>query len=89
MNITIKPSHQDAMDLWYHGNHAGDGYAPDDSADDMTPRQAAEAADMTAIEDFEEAHNDAVLAWDVYKWVVVANCHGPWAVDVAVDEEVR
>ena len=88
MDVTIKPSHQDAMDLWSRGNLAGNGYAPDDSTDDMTPREAAEAADMTAIEDFEEAHIDAVLAWDVYKWVVVANAHGPWAVDVAVDEEV-
>lgn len=86
MDVTIKPALKDAMDLWDRGNNAGDGYAPDDSTDDMTPRQAAEAAGMTAIED---AHLDAVLAWDVYKWVVVANRNGPWAVDVAVDEEVR
>ncbi len=89
MDVTIKPSHQDAMDRWDRGNNAGDGYAPDESTAEMTAREAAEVAGMTDIEDYEEANIDAVLAWDTYKWVVVANCNGPWAVDVAVDEEVR
>ena len=88
MDVTIKPSHQDAMDLWDRGNHAGHGYPPDDSTDDMTSREAAEAAGMTAIEYVRDSH-DAVIAWDAYTWVVVADCNGPWAVDVAVDEEVR
>lgn len=86
-DLTIKPSLKDAMDLWRAGNDTGDGYAPDGSTDDMTPREAAEAAGMTAIEDVSD-DDDTVLAWDVYTWVVVADCHGPWAVDVAVEEEV-
>lgn len=83
---TLKPSFEDAMDRWDRGNNAGDGYAPDESTAEMTPRQAAEAAGMTDIEDYDEAHLDAVLAWDAHKWVVVANCNGPWAVNVAAQE---
>lgn len=83
-DLTIKPSHEDAMDRWDRGNNAGDGYAPDESTADMGVDEAAREAGMTDIEWVGE--RDAVLAWDVYKWVVVANCNGPWAVDVATQE---
>lgn len=88
----IKPALQDALDLWYDGNLAGNGYPPDDSTDTMTPYEAAEAAGMTDIEMIGD-NTSAVLAWDAYKWVVIVDGYGPWAVDVAeVDQaelEVR
>lgn len=85
MSSAIKPTAQDAMDLWRNGNDAGKGYAPDDSTYDMTPYDAAEAAGMTSIETIGDT--TAVLAWDVWKWVVIADCNGPWAVDVIEDTE--
>lgn len=36
---------------------------------------------MTDIQTID--NTDAVLAWDVYQWVVIADCNGPWAVNVA------
>lgn len=85
MNAAIKPAPQDALDLWRNGNDSGKGYAPDDSTYDMTPYDAAEAAGMTSIETIGDT--SAVLAWDVYKWVVIADAYGPWAVDVIEDAE--
>jgi hypothetical protein len=80
---------QDLIDAWYRGNDRGEGYALDyededlaeDVIQDMTPYGAAEAAEMTKIQELDE-YGHFVVAWDVYRWVVIGYLHGPWAVDV-------
>jgi len=72
---------QDLIDAWYRGDSRGEGYAPDDTTEAMTPYEAAEAAEMTKIQELDE-NGEFVLAWDVYRWVLIADLHGPWAVDV-------
>ena len=72
---------QDLIDAWRRGNDRGEGYAPDDTTKDMTPYEAAVAAGMTKEQELDD-RGAFVLAWDVYRWVVIADCHGPWAVDV-------
>ena len=69
---------QDLIDAWY----CGEGYAPDDTTEAMTPYEAAVAAGMTKEQELDD-RGEFVLAWDVYRWVVIGHCHGPWAVDVA------
>lgn len=75
---------QDLIDAWCRGNDRGEGYAPDDTTKDMTPYEAAEAAGMTKEQELDD-RGAFVLAWDVYKWVVIADGYGPWAVDVDLD----
>ena len=41
---------QDLIDAWSRGNSRGEGYAPDDTTEAMTPHEAAEAAEMTKIQ---------------------------------------
>ena len=72
---------QDLIDEWSRGNSRGEGYAPDDTTESMTPHEAAEAAEMIKIQELDD-RGEFVLAWDVYRWVVIADCHGPWAVNV-------
>ena len=72
---------QNLIDAWYRGNDRGEGYAPDDTTEAMTPHEAAEAAEMTKIQELDE-YGHFVVAWDVYKWVVIAHGYGPWAVDL-------
>jgi hypothetical protein len=81
---TYTHSNYCAMDAWRRGNDAGDGFAPDDSTAEMTPRQAAEAAEMTHIRQIDP--EGAVIAWDVYRWVVIADSNGPWAVAVSGEQ---
>ena len=75
---------QDLIDAYDRGNDRGEGYAPDDTEEGMTPYEAALAAGMTKIQELDDC-GEFVLAWDVYRWVVIADCHGPWAVDVDLD----
>jgi len=74
------PTHR-LLNDWSRGNSSGEGYAPDDTTEAMTPHEAAEAAGMTKIQELDD-RGEFVLAWDVYRWVVIADSHGPWAVDV-------
>jgi len=83
---------QDLIDAWYRGNDRGEGYDLDyedeDLAEDviqeMTPYEGAEAAGMTKIQRLDD-RGAFVVAWDVYRWVVIADGYGPWAVDVDLD----
>jgi hypothetical protein len=68
---------------WSRGVYRGKGYVPDDTTEAMTPYEAAEAAGMTKIQELDE-RGEFVLAWDVYKWVVIGCLHGPWAVEVVI-----
>jgi hypothetical protein len=83
---------QDLIDAWYRGRDRGEGYDLDyedeDLAEDviqeMTPYEGAEAAGMTKVQELDD-RGEFVVTWDVYKWVVIADGYGPWAVDVDLD----
>jgi hypothetical protein len=84
---------QDLIDAYDRGKDRGKGYDLDyedeDLAEDviqeMTPYDGAKAAGMTKIQELDE-YGHSVVAWDVYKWVVIADGYGPWAVDVVVTD---
>lgn len=83
----------DLIDAYDRGKDRGEGYDLDyedeDLAEDviqeMTPYDGAKAAGMTKIQELDE-YGHFVVAWDVYKWVVIADGYGPWAVDVVVTD---
>lgn len=69
---------------WNAGNDAGEGMGW--GREDMTPRQAAE--DMGAAIIHEDSTGQGGICELSDRLYMVADCNGPWAVEVATQEDL-
>ena len=82
---TTFANHNDTLIIarWNAGNDAGEGMGW--GREDMTPRQAAEDMGAAILHEDSTGRVICELSDRLY---MVADCNGPWAVEVATQEDL-
>ena len=71
--------------IWNAKNDAAEGFGLGEYG--ATPRDAAKFARYTVLETQDQGTDrEIVLARTGEQYIIVANAHGPWAVDVTAEE---